>query len=305
MRSYVVIATKGRPREMLRLMDCLQRQTTIPAFTVVVGTEYADFAEIEEHPFVKNRNGMAIIANRVGLSAQRNCGLEMLEQRGYFASDFEHFFCAFFDDDYRMDEHWIERATERFDKGDIVGLSGRVLADGVTKGGLNEKDAESYIRGELSPQSHWQGGILEREIQGVYGCNMAFLDTVIRNVRFDEELPLYSWQEDIDYSGMALKYGKIIYDPECIGVHLGVKSGRVSGIKFGYSQIANPLYLRKKGTMSFSHCLKLLGRAIASNLIQSLRPHPLMDYRGRLQGNIRAIIDTIVHGPSPQNVKYL
>jgi GT2 family glycosyltransferase len=305
MRPYIVIATKGRPRETLRLMDYLQRQTTTPAFTIVVGTEYADIAEMEEHPFIKNGNGIAVISNRVGISAQRNYGLEVLDQRGYFAPEYGRFFCVFFDDDFRTDAHWIEQAIERFKKGDIVGLSGKILADGVTKGGLSEKDAESYINNEIPPQSHWQGSAFEYEIQGVYGCNMAFLDTVIKKVRFDEELPLYSWQEDIDYSGMARKYGKIIYTPKCVGVHLGVKSGRVSGVKFGYSQIANPLYLLKKGTMSFSHCFKLLVRAIASNLIHSIRLHPYTDYRGRLLGNIRAIIDTIAHGPTPRNAKYL
>ena len=305
MRSYVVVATKGRPHETFLLMDCLQRQTTTPAFTVVVGTEDADLTETKEHPFIKNGNGIAVIANRVGLSAQRNFGLEMLEQRGCFSPESSRFFCAFFDDDFRMDDHWIEYATERFSKGDIVGLSGNVLADGVTKGGLKEKDAESFIKHEIAPKSHWHSGALEREIQCVYGCNMAFLDTVIRNERFDEELPLYSWQEDIDYSGLARKYGKIIYAPKCVGVHLGVKSGRVSGVKFGYSQIANPLYLRKKGTMTSPHCLKLLAKAITSNLIRSMYPHPLMDYRGRLRGNVRAIMDTIAHGPIPQNAKYL
>ena len=32
------------------------------------------------------------------------------------------------------------------------------------------------------------------------------------------------------------------------GVHLGNKRGRVSGLRFGYSQIANPIYLLQKGT---------------------------------------------------------
>jgi GT2 family glycosyltransferase len=304
LRSYVIIVTKGRPREVLRLIENLQSQTTKPAVSVVVGTEYADIAEIEAHPFIKNGNGITVISDRIGITGQRNFGMETLEQRGYFASDNGRFFCVFFDDDFRMDECWIEQATQRFEKGDIVGLTGKVLADGVKKGGINEKDADSYIRQEIPSESHWASGTFEREIQCAYGCNMAFLDSVVRKVRFDEELPLYGWQEDRDYTGMARKYGKVIYTPKCVGVHLGVKSARVSGVIFGYAQIANPLYLMKKGTMSFSLCLKHLAKAIASNLIQSCRPNPLMDHRGRLRGNIRAIIDTIAHGPTPQNVKY-
>jgi hypothetical protein len=286
-------------------MDNLQSQTIKPAYTVVVGTEYSDIAETEAHQFIKNGNGIAVISDRIGTTGQRNFGVEMLEQRGYFTSDKGRFFCVFFDDDFRMDVHWIEQAAERFEKGDIVGLTGKVLADGVKRGGLNEKDAESYIRHEIPSESHWASGTFEREIHCAYGCNMAFLDTVVRKVRFDEELPLYGWQDDRDYTGMARKYGRVIYTPKCIGVHLGVKSARVSGVKFGYAQIANPLYLMRKGTMSFSLCLKHLAKAIASNLIQSCLPHPLMDYRGRLRGNIRAITDTIAHGPTPQNAKYL
>jgi hypothetical protein len=91
---------------------------------------------------------------------------------------------------------------------------------------------------------------------------MAFTDTVIRQTRFDVNLPLYGWQEDRDYTDMALRLGRVIYFPDCRGVHLGVKSGRTGGGKLGYSQIANPVYLMKKGTMGYKIGLKFIGRAL-------------------------------------------
>jgi hypothetical protein len=181
-------------------------------------------------------------------------------------------------------------------------LTGQTLADGVRTEGLTENQATAFLNGEAPPQSHWASGADERDSDSVYGCNMAFIDTVIRAVRFDEALPLYGWQEDRDYTGMAKRLGRVIYFPDCRGVHLGVKSGRTSGIKLGYSQIANPIYLMKKGTMGHKIGLKFIGRALAANIVRSLSDHPFVDYRGRLRGNMRALLDVLLMRSDPRNI---
>ena len=68
-------------------------------------------------------------------------------------------------------------------------------------------------------------------------------------VRFDENLPLYGWAEDVDFCRQLATYGRIVENARTTGVHLGSNSGRTSGVCFGYSQIANPLYLWRKGTL--------------------------------------------------------
>ena len=42
---------------------------------------------------------------------------------------------------------------------------------------------------------------------GNMGCNMAFRFSALRNVRFDERLPLYAWLEDHDFRGQVERRG--------------------------------------------------------------------------------------------------
>ena len=302
MRVFVVIATKGRAAETQHLLDYLQKQTRAPDYTVVVGTEQNDLEGIETHDVVASAHGVAVVSSKVGSSAQRNFALEVLEQRGCFDPAAGDFFCVFFDDDYRPADDWLEHASRRFQAGDVVGLTGQILADGVKRGGLTEAQAVGFLDGSTMPEAHWASGSEETETTAVYGCNMAFTDTVIREIRFDENLPLYGWQEDRDYTGMARRMGRVIYFPACVGVHLGVRRGRTSGLKFGYSQIANPLYLMKKGTMGFRIGLRFILRALASNLARGIGIHALIDYRGRLKGNMRALRDVILGRSHPSRI---
>ena len=75
------------------------------------------------------------------------------------------------------------------------------------------------------------------------------------------------------------------------GVHLGHKSGRVPGVRFGYSQIANPVYLCGKGTVSRLFAARLMTGNLLANLVRSVAPDPVVDRRGRLRGNLLAIRD--------------
>jgi hypothetical protein len=144
-------------------------------------------------------------------------------------------------------------------------------------------------------------------VPGLYGCNMAFRIQYVRanQLRFDENLPLYGWQEDIDFSLQMAPFGRLVKSDRLMGVHLGVKAGRTSGVRLGYSQIANPVYLSKKGTMSWQHARKLISRNIAANLARSLYPEPWIDRHGRLKGNLLALMDLLRGKASPARILQL
>jgi hypothetical protein len=128
------------------------------------------------------------------------------------------------------------------------------------------------------------------EVTGLYGCNMAFRMTAIGSaVRFDERLIAYGWLEDADFSRMAGRAGRLVQCRSLIGVHLGIKQGRVSGAKFGYSQIVNLWYLRGKGTVSPREVWLNTFKALATNGIKAIRPEKFIDRRGRFRGNLVAI----------------
>jgi hypothetical protein len=122
---------------------------------------------------------------------------------------------------------------------------------------------------------------------------------------FDENLPLYGWQEDTDFSRRLLPYGRLAKSAALRGVHLGIKVGRTSGVRFGYSQIANPVYLIAKGSMSWRHAGRLMWRNFAANSVRCIYPEPWIDRKGRLKGNFLALIDMALGRISPLRILQL
>ncbi len=102
-----------------------------------------------------------------------------------------------------------------------------------------------------------------------------------------------------------LGLGRIVRDSNLSGVHLGVKGGRTSGVRFGYSQIANPVYLWRKGTLHLDRALGQIARNVAANLRKSLKPEPWADRRGRVRGNFRAFYDLLRGRLDPRRVREL
>ncbi|WP_321840528.1 glycosyltransferase family 2 protein [Paraburkholderia bannensis] len=307
MKRYVIVATKGRPAETATLLDYLYDQEARPHGVYVVGASAADLPEVEGHPLLACADVKLLIARGSGLTTQRNAGIDALLKfvgaGRHGEATGEPWFVSFFDDDFRPHRHWLKACQALFEENpDVIGMTGQVLADGVKDGGLNEDEARAYLAGELPPQEHWASGAQRRELGCAYGCNMAFVDRVMRDCRFDEALPLYGWQEDYDFTVRARAHGTAVYEPTCLGVHMGVKSGRTSGVRLGYSQIANPIYLARKHTMHPRRACSFISRHLCSNLYHSVRGNGLFDYRGRLKGNVLAFVDIVKGIIHPQRI---
>lgn len=303
MRAHVVIATKGRPKEVAVLLGQLIGQTQTPASIIVVGAGESDIEGLAAYRDRAPCPLEIVIQDPPGLPRQRNRGVDTLAAIGAWSARKADDFVVFYDDDFRPDPAWIENAAAVFAADpSVVGLTGVVLADGVTRSGLGEEDAIAFIRGERAPEKHWASGETERDMLSAYGCNMAFRGDVFDACRFDENLPMYAWQEDRDFTGQALRLGRVILTPRCRGVHLGVKGGRQSGVRFGYSQIANPIYLAGKGTISAHRKRMFLARALAANCVYSLSRSRHADYPGRLKGNFLAIRDLFAGTCRPQKI---
>jgi hypothetical protein len=119
---------------------------------------------------------------------------------------------------------------------------------------------------------------------------------------FDESLPLYGWQEDVDYSFQLGRKGTLVYTNLLSGVHLGMKGGRTSGRRLGYSQIANPVYLLRKKTIPPRLAWRLMTRNLAANLVRSIWPEPYVDRAGRLSGNAAALVDLLRGRIHPERI---
>jgi GT2 family glycosyltransferase len=286
MKIAIAIATTGRPEVVGQTLQWLERQSRPPDLVAVVGAAEAD-APAERLPA-----GARFVVGRKGSAHQRNHALDML--RG------EADIVVFIDDDYVPAADFVA-GVERLmtSHPEVVAASGLLLADGVHSRGLSFGEAESLI---AAYEREGAGEPWLTDETGTYGCNMAFRIAAAPNARFDENLPLYSWLEDTDYSAAFARVGRVVRTNYFVGVHLGVKSGRASGVKLGYSQIANPIYLVAKGTVRPGFAVKLAGGNLLANLARSIRPEPRIDRRGRLRGNLLALLDALRGRSDPRRV---
>ena len=286
MRIAVVIATTGRPAIVAQTLRRLERQTRPPDRVLVIGAAEADAptdglgADAEFHLGAK------------GSATQRNRALDMLEGACDVA--------VFLDDDFVPAKDFMAGvALLMAEHADVVAASGHLLADGFNSAGLSFAEADALI------EAHEHGAVAVPSVvpqPGAYGCNMIVRLAALSGARFDENLPLYGWLEDLDFSAPLAKVGRVVRTNLCVGVHLGFKSGRVPGVQLGYSQIANPAYLAAKGTMGRRAALTMAARNLVSNSVRSLHSEAYVDRRGRLRGNLLALGDLLKGRSHPTRV---
>ena len=286
-RPVIIVATRGRPAEVTSLITGLAHQTLLPRLIIVVG------ADVEDLPSPAPTGGppVATLTTRpAGLTRQRNAGLAQAWELERTSGQVP--FVAFFDDDFRPADDWLEKASTAFtDSPTLVGLTGHVLADGIGGDPISETQAHELLQGRLPERPHWSRVSHPKSVESLYGCNMAVRSTTARVCSFDEALPLYGWQEDCDYTGQLRKSGRTEIRPECRGVHLGSKAARTSGVRVGYSQIANPLHILHRGNMTPIRAARFLAQAILANVVKARLQAKWVDYPGRSQGNRVAIAD--------------
>lgn len=273
MRIAVGIATRGRAAILAETLDELERQTRRPDRVIVCHVTPEDVGA--------PRPGVEYIASPAGLPRQRNAILDA-------AADCDA--VLFLDDDFLPAPDYL-RVTEAvlLARPDCVVTTGTVLADGANDAGYSAAEGRAILARDryegdpLAAAPHFNG----------YGCNMAVRMAPVRaqGIRVDEALPLYAWYEDIDFTRALGRHGAILRLAGARGVHLATKLGRTPGRRLGYSQVANSVYLARKGTYPWSHALPSLLRHTLKNAALSLHPEPWADRFGRFRGNLLALLD--------------
>lgn len=288
-RLVIGIPTAGRPGTLAETVRFLANQTRRPDLVLLSVSDMAHAGGIETEalPFP-----VEVVLGAKGLSRQRNVILDKLTPTDVL---------MFLDDDFLMAPDYLHEVTRIFDENpDIVMATGSLIADGILGPGLTFAQGERILAAAIVTPA-------ERRFHPVtngYGCNMAIRaePVLAHRIRFDENLPLYSWLEDVDFSELLQPFGRFVQPTVTRGVHLGIKSGRTPGLNLGYSQIANPIYMLRKGTMTWPRARRLIIRAIGSNLVGTVRPRPWSDYRGRLIGNMTALVDICLGRCDPQRI---
>jgi GT2 family glycosyltransferase len=288
-KVFVIIATLGRPDLLQRTVAQLSRQSRLPDGIIISSVSPDDVGDLATNTYLP----LEVIFAEKGLPRQRNAGLRHLAGRADIV--------VFFDDDFVPAVNYLEALEEAFTlRPNLVGATGRLLADGIKSPGISFEQGVALVDGHKPPEI-----IQERALEALYGCNLCVRMSAADNIWFDEGLPLYGWQEDVDYSYQLGKKGVLVYTNLLTGVHLGTKGGRTSGKRLGYSQIANPVYLLRKKTIPRRLAWRLMWRNMAANLARSLYPEPYIDRVGRLQGNAVALYDLVAGRLDPQRILQL
>lgn len=289
MRVVVGVATTGRREQMKLTLDQFAQQSTPPARLLICPGGPGDFDETYQ---VRGGPPVELVSGKKGSCTQRNAIIDAAHDADIL---------IFFDDDFYPATDYIARVVQLFSTHPHVVLATHwPILDGAQGPGISHDDATRALQHDAAIA----GASTPAPTYGGYGCNMSIRMAALREhrVRFDENLPLYGWLEDIELSRRLANYGDIVSDPSLRGVHLGTKNGRPSGVRLGYSQIANPIYMIRKGSVSPRYALRHAAKNFAANVARSAAPEHWIDRRGRLKGNLIALKDLITGDLHPERV---
>ncbi|MDF1856199.1 family 2 glycosyl transferase [Pseudooceanicola sp.] len=274
------IATTGRPGILRATLIHLAGLADRPDQVIVCIADPKDVSEdvLPAMPF-----SLRVILSERGTCVQRNTMLDAVPDAAVL---------LFIDDDFMPADGYFSACRQLFaDHPDVVMATGQVLADGISGPGMDHVEGAAQLA--AAPQLRPAPAL--SEVYNAYGCNMAVRVATAQahQVSFDTDLPCYGWLEDVDFSRRIAPHGRIVKYNAMQGVHLGTKTGRSKGLPLGYSQIANPVYMIRKGSMSRPRALRMMLRNLLANLAHAWRPEPWVDRRGRLRGNLLALRDLI------------
>jgi len=290
MKLVVLIATFGRKELIVPLLSHLEQQIRLPDEVVISAPDASHIDELGTFKFP-----VTVLFGMTGSCVQRNTALDYVDDR------FD--VITFLDDDFIPAADYLDLVAKNFEANpDWAVITGRVLKDGATTEGLTWRQGLQALQEAHNAEP--PRSLVEDRV-GAYGCNMSLRHSMVQSLRFDERLVLYGWQEDTDFTSQLRRRGRVVRVNDIVGVHLGIKSGRVSGERFGYSQVINPVYLIRKGTVPANYLLPQIARNLIANLVRSLKPESYIDRRGRLRGNMLGLLHLARGRVAPEYISEL
>lgn len=288
--AAVGMASAGRPALLATVVGNLEEQRASGGGAKIPFTGIVSVPDSASLPDALPARWKLVTGTR-GLAAQRNGVLEHI-------GDADIVF--FFDDDAVVRPDYIARALEFFaSHPDVVGITGRVLMDGATRGEISETDAAAAIAATVDeqPLGSWA------QTRVLYGCNFAYRTAPNPGIGFDARLPLYSWLEDHDFARRLKRSGNLARVDDCVIVHRGSSSGgRQAHRRLGYSQMMNPIYLWRKGSFPLWLAVWEIFRPTAKNVAKSVIGNEASWRRVRLRSNAMALGDALRGRITPERI---
>ncbi len=295
MNISVVICSVNRPEILHDTVLSVLGQTLKPVEIMIVspGSEHV----LEKTLEIKD---VRFFLATLGLPAQRNTGLDQIGE--------ECNLVAFFDDDIELSTSYLKEIANLFEENvDILIASGRLLHDGG-RGAIITREQARGLCQEYDRHTELVTAMPCIPSDSAYGCNMVVRYAATKSVRFDEGLPLYAWLEDRDYSHRITRSQHLPVKYEgAVAVHLGSRSGRIGGVRIGFSEIVNPLYLwAKNRTFTLRYMIvQYWIRCLVGNILGALKRDSEYDRIGLLKGNFLGLQHLLSGSCDPAHITKL
>jgi glycosyltransferase involved in cell wall biosynthesis len=290
-RVSVIICSIGRRAVLNDTVQSLLNQSyAVDEILIGVPSTQDVMKSTHQHPAVK------LLLTPTGLTAQRNACLSQVRPSSELI--------AFVDDDMEFSPSYMAAMVALFKAHpDLVATSGTLLYDGGVGKCLSRQSARQLC---ALNETGWREGnhIHTSPRRFAYGCNMVYRASAIRNIWFDERLPLYGWLEDSDFSHASTKGRRApLTNCAAYAVHLGWRGGRIGGRRLGFSQIVNPFYLwQKSRVFSLAHIvIQCWLRCLVGNILGLISGEAIEDRPGRLRGNALGFLHLLSGQVDPEH----
>lgn len=227
----VVIPTKNRPLEIVRMLASLRAQPTPPLEVIVIDQSTPRY-RIDEFEGLQHVHAPDL----AGLTAARNAGIALA--RGNIV--------LFFDDDVELDTDCVRYVAEAFERRpDAVGAQCNIHNPWDDEPlGLHHVAAFVFERGFFNPRPRRLRG--ERVPRLIDGLASAYRRSLFEHERFDEQLPGYGLAEDWDFTMRASRHGRLIVVEDARVRHLPSPNNRYDVQRYLGARWQNILYLYDK-----------------------------------------------------------
>jgi len=268
----LAVCTLDRPESLRRCLESVGRQTRLPDEVVVVDASLESSGKAS----VPGLRAARWIRSEPGLTRQRNLALDSTECD----------LIVFVDDDVELEPGYLAEIEAAFGPDDVVAATGRVLNPPAPGGPVRALLADLFLIASTGSGRFRRSTFATiacegpaRDVECLYGCNMALRREPAARLRFDEKLTGFGYCEDDDIARRLGRLGRLRFVPAATLWHRTQRQiGRDDPALYA-SLVGNAWYLRRKNwptsrltDIAFTWaCLGLLFRYLAERRLTAAR----------------------------------
>jgi glycosyltransferase involved in cell wall biosynthesis len=212
-RVSVIVPTYNRPLQLTDLLNDLEKQDSLDFEVVVVDQSSPPLAEQCKQACLRNRLMVTYCHKQTpNLPAARNCGIEQAQGD----------IVLFIDDDARAPSHFVRAHASNYTEPSVMAVAGSVLSVARHRVSTLPREMNDPLLQEFC--ACWQYD-RRLDVKHAPGGNHSFRKVLVEMVGgFDERYIGPGFREDSDFFVRVSRAGfRIVYDPECWMIHLGVQ----------------------------------------------------------------------------------